>query len=83
MKTYYYIIDEYGHKYPDDAMTMQSNIGDNFIASVIAEDYWDNHDGWEDSWPVTFDIYDDEHYLGKYEVEMESEPVFYDRLIPQ
>ena len=82
MKKYHYIIEDYGHIYPEDSMTVQSNDSYSF-ANVVAEDYWDNYDGWESTWPLIFHIYDDEHYLGKYEVEMEAEPIFYSRLIPQ
>ena len=31
-----------------------------FIAQECAEDYWDNRDGYEDSWPLNFKLYDSE-----------------------
>jgi len=48
-----------------------------YIAEDAAEDYFENHDGWESSWPQSFQIWteDDEDY-GVFEVEMEHEPVF-------
>ena len=29
-------------------------------AEILAEDYYYNHDGWEDDWPVLFRIWDEE-----------------------
>ena len=44
----------------------------------IASYYWDNHDGWAEAWPLDFYIWNEsKELLGKYEVHMESVPVFY------
>ena len=46
-------------------------------AEVIAEDYYYNHDGWEDDWPVLFRIWDEEGlWVGDYEVSLDFEPTF-------
>ena len=37
-----------------------------------AEDYWENHDGWEDHWPLNIDG----KSVGLFEVVMEMEPTF-------
>lgn len=47
------------------------------IAEQAAEEYWDGHDGWEDSWPVTIELFQDGESRGVFEVGMESTPVFF------
>jgi hypothetical protein len=48
-----------------------------WIAEAAAEDYHDNHDGWEANWPLILTIWaDDKRLLGKFEVERETTPVF-------
>ena len=48
-----------------------------YIATDIAEYYHDNCDGWENSWPLTFIIWDmEDKELGRFLVERESQPVF-------
>lgn len=47
------------------------------IADDLAQDYFDNHDGWESQWPQTLRIFDGEKQLAAFTVEMEREPVFY------
>lgn len=46
--------------------------------SVAAQDFWDNHDGWESSWPVTFEISKTEDFepILRCTVEMEMHPWF-------
>ena len=52
------------------------------LGRAMAEDYFSNHDGWEASWPITFHIFDGKKELiGKVEVGMETEPVFYARKV--
>lgn len=47
-------------------------------ARECAQDYWDNHDGWEASWPLTFVLHDGEGgpELGRFFVDMEARPSF-------
>jgi hypothetical protein len=48
-----------------------------YIAEECADDYHSNHDGWEDSWPVTFLLWDNQgRELGTFEVYRDTEPVF-------
>lgn len=49
------------------------------LAEEMAEDYYDNHDGWEwKDWPYDIYIWDeDEKYLGASTVHMEYKPHFY------
>ena len=49
------------------------------VAEDAAEDYHDNHDGWESSsWPVEITLYEtqDGPALGVFEVDREAQPVF-------
>ena len=52
---------------------------DRFTAQEVAQDYYDNHDGWEASWPLEFSLHETEGgaELARFVVEMEAEPVFY------
>ena len=47
------------------------------MAEAAAQDYWDNHDGFEARWPLTFEILlPDGGLIGSAVVEMDTEPVF-------
>jgi len=46
------------------------------IAQDAAEDYWDNHDGWESHWPLNIELFIDAKSVGVFEVEMETVPTF-------
>jgi hypothetical protein len=47
------------------------------VAEDAADDFHSNHDGWENSWPCEFYIFDvDGNLLGVYVVERESSPIF-------
>lgn len=47
------------------------------LAESAAEDFWNNHDGFEASWPINFEILTaDGVPLGKRRVEQDVEPVF-------
>jgi hypothetical protein len=49
-----------------------------YLASEAAKNYHYHHDGWENTFPLTFVISDYEGYLiGVYEVERDVEPVFH------
>ena len=47
-----------------------------WIAEDAAEQYHNEHDGWESRWPITFEVFDGEKSLGRFQVELEAEPVF-------
>lgn len=48
-----------------------------WIAEGAAEDYFQHHDGWEASWPLTFVIFDDdEKEIGRVLVQHETVPSF-------
>jgi hypothetical protein len=48
-----------------------------YIAEDMAKDFFDKHDGWECSWPLTFTIMHDGVSLGNMEVRMDMVPKFY------
>ncbi len=48
------------------------------VAVEAAEDYHSNHDGWESSWPIDFEIIDaDGISLGTFEIDREAVPHFF------
>ena len=50
-----------------------------YIASEAAEDYYDNHDGWETHWPVEITLHeqDGSEPVCKFEVELTMIPSFH------
>lgn len=48
-----------------------------YVAQDAAEDYHNNHDGWESSWPVDITLFHDGKEIGKFSVDMETVPAFY------
>ncbi|AZZ92789.1 hypothetical protein EUZ85_19495 [Hahella sp. KA22] len=49
------------------------------IAKECAEDYFNDHDGWESTWPMTFTLHlaEDGPIIGKFNVDMEQVPAFF------
>lgn len=47
-----------------------------WLAEDAAEDFYNNRDGWECKWPIRFDIYNGEKWLGAHEVHLEMKPSF-------
>lgn len=47
-----------------------------YLAEEMAEDYQNNHDGWEVSFPIELSIFLDGVLVGTYEVEREFSPTF-------
>lgn len=53
---------------------------EDWIAEKAAEDFYNDSDGWEDSWPLIFTIFTkDGKELGKFSVHLEFDPVFFPR----
>ncbi|WGL99114.1 hypothetical protein QE177_04330 [Arsenophonus sp. aPb] len=46
------------------------------IATQCAEDYHNNHDGWESDWPLVIRIFANNEIIGDFKVEMEFWPSF-------
>lgn len=82
-KVQYTVVDT-GVEFPEDAYSLGilsvPNNPDQWdieiIAREAADDYWSNHDGWESTWPLEFEIFIDGKSAGKCLVSMEMEPVF-------
>lgn len=49
-----------------------------YVIESAAEDFFNNRDGWEHSWPMEFTLHETENgpELARGEVELEHEPVF-------
>jgi hypothetical protein len=45
------------------------------LAQDAALDYFDNHDGWESSWPLDIELFVDGESVGVFAVEMEYVPL--------
>ena len=53
-----------------------------YRAEKFSQHYFCNLDGWESSWPITWNISDEDGILrGRVKVEMEMDPSFYGRLM--
>lgn len=46
------------------------------IAAEAAEDFFNNHDGWEYNWPLDFYVYFEDKLLGVCEVSQDVQPIF-------
>lgn len=49
------------------------------VSEECAEDYWENHDGYEARWPLEFQIFEteeSENPIATFEVDMEEIPTF-------
>lgn len=71
---WYAVLDHASDRYRLD--TVFHDLSDQVVDA--AEDYWNNHDGWESGWPLDFAIYESEdgQELGVFKVEMETVPEF-------
>lgn len=47
-----------------------------WLAEDAAEDFFNEHDGWDSSWPLTFRIFSDGFDLGFWSVDVERVPQF-------
>ena len=76
---YYYEKDrKFAWEYrPPDSKKDMTRYGLDTLCTVLAEDLFHNHDGWEASWPMTIYIWFDDEYMGAYSVDMETVPVFH------
>lgn len=84
--TWFYSVDEKldgfdevvdsGFHIPKSAHKFAHDLED--VAAECGEDYHDNHDGWESSWPLTVYLYDgDGSPKGAFEVFREDRYAFY------
>ena len=73
------IADDSAHRYKV-TMTGDYDLGDDSddIAEHCAEDWHNNYDGWEGSWPRVFALYRDKTgpAFGRFEVDVETVPNF-------
>lgn len=53
------------------------------MAKQRAQDFFDEHDGWECEWPIKIYLHETEDgpEIAKVFVELEAEPVFYARIM--
>lgn len=83
MSTIQYVVVDEG-SFPDDTHFLDPQIIDEGTADWYLEslaqdaglDYFENHDGWESSWPMEIELFVDEKSVGTFLVEMEQVPRF-------
>lgn len=77
---YKYIVIEQGHVL-EDAITFFSEKklpGIKWIAEDAARHEYNEYEGWNKEWPMTFKIYsDDETYIGECLIQLDCDPVFW------
>lgn len=80
----WYSIDDSEQRFEHDVghLSINHKLDTEMMANQCAQDYFDNHDGWESSWPLDLFLYETEDgpSVAKLSVEMEAEPVFYSRV---
>ena len=69
-----YEVDNGGHKFKFNTTWIVEY--DDHIAEETANDYFNNHDGWEDSWPIRIELFIESKSIGVYSVELEHQPIF-------
>ena len=63
--------------YCDSIKTNWDEESPDYILQDCAEDFWNNHDGWESTWPLSFSVFSKSgELLFSGEVSMEMEPQF-------
>lgn len=64
----------------EDSYAFKTNFSEDnpeWVAEEAAKDYHSNHDGWEDSWPLDFELFTAAGVsLGVFTVEREAVPSF-------
>jgi len=75
---YKFLIRAHG-EFIEDATVFESSYVETLI--YVAEDaatyFFENCDGWESEWPIIFSIFTMENkFIGDFEIELESTPVF-------
>ncbi|EKS29278.1 hypothetical protein [Afipia felis] len=77
-RDYQYEVENDGERYDFKSnFTSDTETGKGWLAESAAEDFYNEHDGWEARWPLEFSIYEGETFLGCFSVDMESQPHFY------
>ena len=78
MLHYTYIVDDYREF--EHQLDYDYDLGDEYdlmdIAEESAQDYYNNHDGWENVWPCSFEIIINDESIGMFQVDSEPIPVF-------
>lgn len=50
-----------------------------YVAEEAAEQYYREHDGWDDEWPITISIFEagSDEPVGRFEIDIEMVPSFF------
>ena len=78
------VLSEYWYSVEEDRSSARysfktATYDEHVAAEEAAEDYFNNHDGWEARWPRTFTLYKSEHgeAVARLTVDMETQPSFF------
>lgn len=72
-RIYQYTVAKDSERYDFDSKFVPESY---WLFEDAADDFYNNHDGWECSWPMRFDLYDADKWLGAREVHMDMAPQF-------
>lgn len=81
-RPYQYEIENDGERFDFKSNFMSdTETGRSWLAEDAAENFYDEHDGWEVSWPLEFSIYEGDTFLGCFSVDVEYRPHFHASLV--
>lgn len=68
----------YRHECKTSHLSIDRQADLEMMANQCAENFFNEHDGWECSWPIDITLYEteDDPVVAKLSVEMEAQPVF-------
>ncbi|WP_099143351.1 hypothetical protein [Xenorhabdus kozodoii] len=65
---------------PSDRYELENPVWDGsyprYLAGECAYDYYNNHDGYEDNWPIEITVFNNGESIGTFSIELEFDPVF-------
>jgi hypothetical protein len=79
-----YIIEDNGQTI-DDAFEFETNWTENNLeelAEATADNYYSEHEGWDASWPLTFQLFTTKKNLGRFKIQLEFDPLFLINTLP-
>ena len=77
-------MNEYRYVINDESFELRSDWNSEnheYVAQDAAQDYYENHDGFESDWPIEIDVFDRDHNhnwvkIGTHSIDVVTEPNF-------
>ncbi|PHM46550.1 hypothetical protein [Xenorhabdus miraniensis] len=80
MKTEYAVTGVNDLSDPTDRYELENPTWDDsypdYLAEECANDYYANHDGWEDYWPIEITVFNDGESIGTFSIKLKYDHVF-------